>query len=119
MTRYVLFALSIIAGLTASMYFGWAVRSVRVEDANPTLLREDFKADYALMVAESFAVDNNVDRAVKHLAYLDEENALRPVVAALDFAQENQYSPQDTALLAALAEAIRSYDPTLAATPTP
>lgn len=119
MTRYVLFLISILLGLTASLYYGWALRPVSVAEAVPSLLREDFKADYALMIAESYAVDGNVDRALEHLAFLDEENSLQPVVAALDFAQEHDYSPQDIALLAALAEAIRSDDPALAATPTP
>jgi hypothetical protein len=71
------------------------------------------------MVAESFAVDHNLDRALDHLEFLDEENPLRPVVAALDFAQTEGFAQQDIALLAALAQAVREDDPSLAATPTP
>jgi hypothetical protein len=119
MTRYILFAISIALGLTASLYYGWAVRPVRVDDSAPALLREDYRADYALMVAESFAADHIIERAVEHLEWLDEENPLRPVVSALEFAQDNGYSQQDLALLAALAQGLREYDPTLAATPTP
>lgn len=119
MTRYILFAISILLGLTASAYYGWAVRPVSVEDAAPSLLREDYQADYALMVAESYAADHIIERAIEHLAWLDEDNALRPVVSALEFGQENGFSQQDIALLAALAEGLRDYDPTLAATPTP
>jgi hypothetical protein len=119
MTRYTLFAITILAGLIASLYLGWAVRPVSAPDADPSLLRADFRADYALMVAESYAADGNLDRALEHLAFLDADNALNPVMEALEFGQEHGYAEADLALLAALADDLRSQVPSLAATPTP
>ncbi len=119
MNRYIVFGITILLGLVASLYYGWFGRSIEVTDAAPALLRVDFKADYALMVAESFAADNDVERAIEHLAFLDADNPRTPVVVALEFGQDEGYSQDDLVLLAALAEALRDYDPGFAATPTP
>ncbi len=119
MNRYTVFGVTILLGLVASVYYGWFGRSVEVSDAAPALLRVDFKADYALMVAESFAADNDIEHAIEHLAFLDADNARTPVVAAIEFGQDEGYSQDDLVLLATLAEALRDYDPGFLATPTP
>jgi len=119
MNRYIVFGVTILLGLVASLYYGWVARSVEVTDAAPALLRVDFKADYALMVAEGFTADNDIERAIGHLAFLDSENPRRPVVAAIEFGQDEGYSQGDLMLLATLAEALRDYDPGFTATPTP
>lgn len=119
MNRYIVFGVTILLGLVASLYYGWFGRSVEVSDAAPTLLRVDFKADYALMVAESFAADKDIQRAIEHLAFLDAHNPRTPVVAAIEFGQKQGYSQDDLVLLASLAEALRDYDPSFLATPTP
>jgi hypothetical protein len=118
MTRYLLFGITIVLGLAASLYAGWQLRPLSAPDAEPSLLRQDFAADYALMVAESYAADGNIDRAIEHLAFLNAENALIPVVAAIEFGQEHGFAEADLAVLTALAEDL-SQIPSLAATPTP
>lgn len=119
MNRYIVFGVTILLGLVASVYYGWFARSVEISDAAPSLLRVDFKADYALMVAESFASDKDIERAIEHLVFLDSDNPRSPVVAAIEFGQDEGYSQDDLVLLAALAEALRDYDPDFLATPTP
>jgi hypothetical protein len=117
--RQILFVITILLGFVGSLYYGWVKAPVDISDAEPSLLRADFRADYALMVAEAYQADQDVDRAVASLAFLNPENVLVPVEAALTFGQEHGFSPDDIASLAALAEALREYDPGLAATPTP
>lgn len=119
MNRYIAFGISIFLGLAAALYYGWVGRSVEITDADPARLRVDFRADYALMVAESFAADHNTERAINHLAFLDAKNPLSPVLGAIDFGQKETYSEQDVAMLVALAEALGHYDPTFTATSTP
>jgi hypothetical protein len=119
MNRYIVFGATILLGLTASLYYGWVAHPVEICDAAPALLRVDFKADYALMVAESFAANNKIEEAIQHLAFLDADNPLKPVMAATEFGQKHGYVESDLAMLAALAQALRDYDPGFAATPTP
>lgn len=118
-TRYAIFGLTILLGLIASLYLGWELRPLSAADAAPSLLREDYAADYALMVGESFAADGNLDRAMQHLEFLNATNPLLPLVAAMEFGQEHGYSQADLNLLAELASALRSEVPSLLHTPTP
>ena len=117
--RYTLFGVTILLGLILSLYAVWVLIPAGATDASPALLRQDFKADYTLMVAEAFHADQDVERAMAALAFLDEDNPLAPVVAALEFGQNAGYSQQDIGYLAVLAEALPTYDPSLDATPTP
>lgn len=118
-TRYILFGITILLGLAAGLYLGWEVRPVSAADAEPSLLREDFAADYTLMVAESYAADGILDRAIGHLEFLNAENPLLPVIAALEFGQQHGFAAGDLALLAALAGGLRAEMPSLDTTPTP
>jgi len=118
-TRYALFALTILLGLLAGLYAGWELRPLSAANAEPSLLREDFAADYALMAAEAYAADGNLDRAIEHLEFLDPINPLLPLVAALEFGQVQNYTQADLNLLAELASALRSQVPSLSHTPTP
>ncbi|MBX3003235.1 MAG: hypothetical protein KF828_04700 [Anaerolineales bacterium] len=118
-TRYTFFGLTILLGLIASLYLGWQLRPLSAADAAPRLLREDFAADYALMAAEAYAADGNLSRATHHLEFLNAENPLLPLIAALEFGQEHGYAQSDLNLLASLASELRSQRPNLATTPTP
>ncbi len=121
--RYALFGLTILIGFVAAVYYGWAVRPVTVRDAAPTLLREDFRADYVLMVAEAYEADHEVERAIGALGFLSEDqegyNPLVFVSDATAFGVDAGYSVGDLELLQALAAALKTFDPGFAATPTP
>lgn len=121
--RYAFFGLTILLGFVAAVYYGWAVRPVTLRDAEPTLLREDYRADYVLMVAESFAADHEVERAIGALGFLSEDqqsyNPLDLVNDALAFGADAGYSAADLELLQSLAAALKTFDPGFAVTPTP
>ncbi len=119
LTRYAIFGLTILLGLMASLYLGWELRPLSATDAAPSLLREDYAADYALMAAEAYAADGNLDRAIEHLEYLNPDNVLAPLVTAMEFGQEHNYSEADLKLLTTLASALREQVPSLSHTPTP
>jgi hypothetical protein len=48
------FLVAIIVGLIGGMYYGWIVNPVKYVNTTPDTLRYDYKADYALMVAEVY-----------------------------------------------------------------
>lgn len=123
MNRYTLFGITILLGFLASVYYGWAVRPVTAHNAEPHLLRDDFRADYALMVAEAFLADGDEERAIAALGFLGEEgepyNPYALISDAMLFGTENGFSPEDLALLQTLQQALLEYDPRFGATPTP
>jgi hypothetical protein len=117
--RYIAFGITILVGLIASLYFAWMGGTANVSDAEPNLLREDFRADYALMVAESFHANNDAEAAIAHLAFLDAESPITPVEEAIAFGQDAGFSENDLALLDNLADALVVFNPDFAPTPTP
>lgn len=123
MNRYILFGITILLGFLATVYYGWALRPVTARDAAPALLRQDFRADYALMVAEAYQADEDEERAIAALAFLGVEgqpyNPYALIGDAMLFGTENGFSADDLGLLQTLQLALLEFDPRLGATPTP
>jgi hypothetical protein len=121
--RYALFGATILIGFLAAVYYGWAVRPVSVRNADPKLLREDFRADYVLMVAEAYSADHEVERAIGTLGFLspekEEYNPLEFVSDAMAFGVDAGYAVSDLEKLQTLSAALKTFDPGFAATPTP
>lgn len=118
MSRYILFGIAILAGLIAGLYVGWELSPVDFGAGGPDQLREDYKADYALMIAEAYRAEQNIEHAVEALQ-LFPGNPLHFVDNATTFAVEHNLNPQDIALLNNLHAALLAWDPDLARTPTP
>lgn len=119
MRRYTLFGITILLGLIAGLYYGWVLSPVRVVDTGPAILRADFQSDYVLMVAEVYRSEQHPERAFQRLEFLGEANPLTFTAAAEDFARNNDFIPQDIALIKLLDAALRAWDPSLEFTPTP
>jgi len=123
MSRYTLFGVTIFFGFVIAVYYGWAVRPITAANAPPTLLREDYRADYVLMVAEAFQADHNTERAIGALGFLGTEGQKYDPYAfvsdALAFGTQNGYSVVDLELLQGLLAALLEFDASFAPTPTP
>ncbi|UCF61533.1 MAG: hypothetical protein JSV37_02300, partial [Anaerolineaceae bacterium] len=60
----------LIIGLVVGLIYGWVLRPVEYVDTAPDTLREDYRTDYVLMVAEAYAGDGDLDLAQIRLATL-------------------------------------------------
>jgi hypothetical protein len=67
----VLLAVGLGLGVLAGLYFGWQVWPTEFTDAGVGLLDEAYQRDYALMVAQTYAVEGDLARAEGRLAQLD------------------------------------------------
>jgi hypothetical protein len=65
-----LFFLIIGLGVAGGLYYGWFINPVVYYNTTPELLREDYKADYVLMVAEAYRADGDLNLAAQRLAFL-------------------------------------------------
>ncbi|MDR3576458.1 MAG: hypothetical protein P4L50_21525 [Anaerolineaceae bacterium] len=115
------FSFSIVIGITAGLVFGWVVEPRRFAESAPSTLRADYKADYALMVAEVYQKDKDLTLAVSRLALLGNDLPVRTVQEAIITASELGYTRQDLQLLGKLSQALGSplSSPTPAMTKTP
>jgi hypothetical protein len=106
--RFFLFLLSILVGLGVGVAYGWVINPPPYRDLTPATLRQDYKADYVLMVAEIYREDSNVSQALRRLTQLDSQTTpARLVAEALLTARDLEYAPADLEALAALAQAVQ------------
>ena len=111
MLRWFLFLVAIAIGLALGCLYGWVIRPVEAGGLPPASLREDYKADYALMVAETYQKDSDLALAARRLAYLNGPNPQETVRQALAFAANAPYAEADQVLLQNLARDLSSFEP--------
>ncbi|MCX6055336.1 MAG: hypothetical protein NTZ74_10565 [Chloroflexi bacterium] len=96
------FIIAIVIGLFAGLFYGWMVNPSEVSNTTLDSMRGDFRADYVLMVAESFSVDQNLQTAVSMLVPVSPLNPSKAVKEALITGQQLNYSIQEMQVLAVL-----------------
>lgn len=119
MQRYSYFLVTLVLALIAGLYYGWVVNPVEGLQSSSDVLREDYFADYVLMVAEIYHSEQNPDLAIARLNFLQSENPLNVISAALDFARRETLPNRDLTLITDLDAAIRKWDPRYIATESP
>ena len=113
MSRYVYFALAILVGIGLGLLYGWVISPVEFVDTSPNMLREDYKADYVLMVAEAYSNEDDLQRAVQRLGLLGGDDIPANVEQALVFAVDQGYTADDLVLMRTLYEAVQTWNPAL------
>ena len=109
--RFLFFGLVILAGALAGMIYGWVINPVEYVNARPESLRDDYKADYVLMVAEIYGKEGDIVLAANQLSLLGNKPVSTYVDNAIITGEKLQYSHQDMALLARLYQALREWIP--------
>ncbi len=105
--RFALFLVMIALGAGLGLLYGWIINPVKYEDTTPAMLRNDYKADYVLMVAEIYSSDQNLEQAARRLATLDSLPPARLAVEAGLTARQLGYAPHDLELIDRLALALQ------------
>ncbi|NCP86001.1 MAG: hypothetical protein CO094_09130 [Anaerolineae bacterium CG_4_9_14_3_um_filter_57_17] len=109
--RWFFFLLSILAGMGMGLLYGWELNPVQYVDTAPNTLREDFRADYALMVAEIYQTEQNPQNAARRLALLGSQPPAEIASAALQFSRANGYDERDIQRLQTLTLALQIFSP--------
>lgn len=106
--RFFWFLISILVGAGLGIFYGWVINPIQYVDTAPPSLRSDYKADYVLMVAESYHRQQDLAQAVQQLTFLGDDPPLRLVQQAIIVSQELGYSVEDVQQLATLSEALQA-----------
>ena len=59
--------LGLLLGAGLGLYLGWVVWPTEFTNANPAVLQEAYRQDYALMTAAAYAVDGDLTAAEKRV----------------------------------------------------
>ena len=107
MSRWTLFLLILVIGLSLGLLYGWVINPISYQDTTLESLRIDYKTDYALMVAEVYHHEKNLEWAMNRLTLLEDSSPLVSVENALKFASQAEYTLPDMFLLRDLLNALK------------
>lgn len=65
--------LGLLLGAALGLYLGWVAWPTEFVEANPTILEEEYRRDYTLMIAHAYALDGDLAAARRRLSSLDQE----------------------------------------------
>ena len=103
--------IALAIGVALGLVYGWVIAPVQFIDTTPDTLRADYRADYVLMVAESYHADKDTGLAARRLAIIGSQTPADIVKQALQTGREAGYAPNDLTLLEELFTAMQSYQP--------
>ena len=104
-------AVALVIGIALGLGYGWGIAPVEYVDVTPNILREDYRVDYVLMVAEAFQSDFNAEIAARRLAILGGETPAAITASALEYASSNAFSQEEIQTLQNLLTAMQTYQP--------
>lgn len=104
--RQIGFMIAILVGLFAGLVIGWLLIKTPVRNASLDSLRGDYQADYVLMVAEKFAVDQDVFTATASLRDISPSDPAASIKQALILGQQLGYSSRELQLISLLETAV-------------
>lgn len=109
--RIFFFLISIVVGAGIGLVIAWGVNPAPLRESPLSALRNDYRTDLILMVAEAFQSDGDLIAAAARLAPLGEDSPARAVQLAILAARDLGYSARDIEALAKLSQALQTYTP--------
>lgn len=107
-SRWVFIILALLAGIGIGLTYGWVIDPVDFFDLTPDTLRADYKADYVLMTAEAYRVEQDPGLAARRLAIFGSSPSII-ATEGLDYARANRFSDADLALMQELVTALQAW----------
>jgi hypothetical protein len=110
-SNFIKIVVALIIGIALGLAYGWLIDPVEYTDVPPGILREDYRVDYVLMVAEAYQDEFDSETAARHLAILGSESPALITATALEYANRNGFTENETLALQNLLTAMQTYQP--------
>ena len=107
--RWVFIVLALLAGIGLGLVYGWFVDPVDYFDITPDTLRADYKADYVLMIAEAYRVEQDPGLAARRLAVFGSQSPSSIAARGLEYARTSGIPDSDIVLLQELVTALQAW----------
>ena len=108
-SHWVFIVLALLAGIGIGIAYGWYIDPVDYFNLTPDTLREDYKADYVLMTAEAYRVEQDPGLAARRLAIFGTKSPAAIAADGLAYARTNGFSDSDIALMQELVTALQAW----------
>jgi hypothetical protein len=103
--------LGLLLGTAIGLIYGWVIRPVEQIGIAPQSLKQEYRVDYVLMVAETYADDQLLDQARVRLASLGPDNPINYVLEAINYGVEQSFEYEDLQTLNRLVIDLRNNPP--------
>jgi hypothetical protein len=107
--RWIFITLALILGAALGLAYGWYVDPVDFFDLTPDTLRADYKADYVLMTAEAYSLEQDTGLAARRLAIFGTKSPSAIASDGLTYARTNRFADSDIALIQELVTALQAW----------
>jgi len=108
-SRWVFIILALVAGICLGLAYGWFVDPVDFFDLTPDTLGADYKADYVLMTAEAYRLEQDPGLAARRLAIFGTQSPSAIAASGLTYARANGFADSDIALIQELVTALQAW----------
>ena len=109
MKRFLLLLAGTVAGVMLGAWYGWSVSPVTYTETSPDQLGAEYRADYVLMVAETYASDHDLGQAAIRLSRLGQADLAGLVSQVADAYTAAGYPEPDCSRLSELARDLERY----------
>jgi hypothetical protein len=109
MSRWTKFIIAILIGIALGFFYGWVIDPVDYVDTTPSSMRQDYQADYVLMVAEAYQAERDPAVAAARLAFLGAQDPIELLSRTYAFAADVGYTETDLAILDDLFDGIQEW----------
>jgi hypothetical protein len=106
---WIFILLALIAGIGIGIAYGWYIDPVDYFDLTPDTLRPDFRADYVLMTAEAYRIEQDPGLAARRLAIFGTKSPSAIAADGLTYARANGFSDADITLMQELVTALQAW----------
>lgn len=107
--RWLFLLLALVTGIGLGLAYGWYVDPVDYFDLTPDTLSQDYKADYVLMTAEAYRLEQDPGLAARRLAIFGAQSPSAIAANGLEYARANSFSDEDIALIQELVTALQAW----------
>jgi hypothetical protein len=107
--RWVFIILALVAGIALGLAYGWYVDPVDFFDLTPDTLNADYKADFVLMTAEAYRLEQDPGLAARRLAIFGTQSPSAIASDSLEYARAQGFTDEDIALMQELVTALQAW----------
>ncbi len=101
--------IALLIGIGAGLAYGWVIDPVDFFDLTPDTLRAEYKADYVLMTAEAYRLEQDPGLAARRLAIFGAHSPSSIAADGLAYARSNGFADSDIALIQELVTALQAW----------
>ena len=81
----------LVLGIAVGLLYGWVIQPVEIIESTPDTLRDDYRADLILMIAEAYEHEADLGLALQRFERLELEPAVVTLETAITYANDHNF----------------------------